>query len=129
MSFSDSVQPTCISILFSCDNTFQGALSVYSKSDAALTLTLSLQHAGRVRSWDLDGDSDLIGIDFQDADALIILARRSGAIVASGIFEIDVALAGVGQLLIPRSLNNLLVTQELQVPPRTSPLVAEAVQA
>ena len=127
MSFLERVQATRMRVLFSCDNGFQGALSVYGQMDAALTLTLVIQRAGRVRSWDLDGNSDLIGVAFEDADSFIVLARRSGAIIASGVFEVDCALSALGQLLIPRSLNNLLLTQELQQPPRTSPLQVEQV--
>ena len=125
---SIALQPVIISVLFSADDAFHGAVSFVAHNDRQLRLSILHERTdGSIASYDLAGDETLIATQVSDAEALVLLARRSGAIVASAVFEIDLSLVeSVGQLLIPRSLCNILLSQEAAPEQRrTAPLLVQ----
>lgn len=54
-------------------------------------------------------------IEVENRDMLIVLARRTGIVVASQVYEVDTTAVPQGYLLIPRGGFNILCEQDEQM--------------
>ena len=68
-----------------------------------------------VESYDFLGDQASEKIEVEDKDTLTILAKRQDRVVASQVFEVDLKVAHLGYVLIPRGGFNLLCEQSEQL--------------
>ncbi len=90
---------------------YHASVRIKSHADAAMRLTLVHESTVGMVSYDLPGNGHIGGLMVQDAEALIIVARRQGAIVATQVLEMDASQVAIGYLFVPRGGFNVLLEQ------------------
>lgn len=79
---------------------------------AGVTLTVIHERMGdEVVASDIYQHIGFANLHLADGESLTLLARYEGAIIASGVFEVNLAATDVGLLLLPRACSNLLLHQ------------------
>jgi hypothetical protein len=133
-SFLDATAPVWLSLAFSLDcdeEVTRGRVRQWGHDTSSQVTVAVCAPEGTARvSALLTTSETLIDTLFHDGDVLFVACRRMGAVIASGVFEVDCALGDADLLLIPRVTHNLILTQIRQEPTATTttqPLTEQAV--
>jgi hypothetical protein len=112
-AFYTVTHPSCATVRFASDNADPGLfISIIHES-----MMFGNEDESKlcVDVYDFLGGEASPQIEVEDKDVLIVLAKRSGKIVSSQVFEVDLSAVFVGYLFIPRGGFNLLCEQSEQL--------------
>lgn len=109
-SSSSPKLPALLSVLFTVRSDYSAELCIHN-DNAALHVTV-IHDGFPLCSYEAD-QSTIIELTVQDHEAIIILVRHESAIVASGIYEVDMRLVEtIGEVLLRRMESNIALHQD-----------------
>jgi len=105
-------RPIQISSLFIINEHFM-SLRLRGHNEPDVLLTICHDDSMRIEATEIRGNVTTENYIVNDGDSLTIVARRGSdrCIIGAGVFAVDKALGCLGTLLIPCTLNNMLLDQ------------------
>jgi hypothetical protein len=105
--------PVVLGACFELANDEQSAALNLSGTNAqSITLTIIHESRDDVNGFDLAGNDKAETLLVRDGEALIVLARREGNIVACGLYQVNLGCyESIGSLLIPVAVSNMELMQ------------------
>jgi len=106
------ILPMLISTVYTAHDGYTGRIAIQPNAEHTVYLTIIHDSITGTASYELRGNSSPLEIAAHDYDAIIVLCRYEGDIVASAILQVEFRLVEqIGAILNPLSINNIIIDQ------------------